>query len=152
MIGGGRTEPTRWMESMLVPKPILYVWVFPGSAIGLMFASLGLWTGGRARVVEGVLEVHGGWITAILKRGNRWMVGPIAAITLGHVVLGCDEETLRRTRRHERVHVRQYERWGPFFIPAYLASSMWVGMRGYNAYLDNPFEVEAYGVDDCSHR
>jgi len=76
------------------------------------------------------------------------MMIAIAAITLGHVVLGCDEATLTRTRRHERVHVRQYERWGPLFIPAYLLASAWLGLRGFNAYLDNPFEVEAYAVDD----
>ena len=132
---------------MRLLRPLVYVWVFPGSAVGLMAASLALVSGGRARVVDGVLEVHGGLVTLILIRGNRW-VGPIAAITLGHVVVGCDEATLQRTRLHERVHVRQYERWGPFFIPAYLASSVWLGLRGFNAYLDNPFEVEAYAIDD----
>ena len=126
----------------------LYLWVFPGTAVGLILTPLAFIGGGGARVVDGVLEVHGGWITRILMRGNRWMAGPIAAITLGHVVLGCDLETLDRTRRHERVHVRQYERWGPFFIPAYLICSVWVGLRGYNSYLDNPFEVEAYAIDD----
>ncbi len=100
------------------------------------------------QVVDGVLEVYGGLVTLILKRGNRWVAGPIAAMTLGHVVIGCDEATLRMTRRHERVHVRQYERWGPFFIPVYLACSVWLGMRGYNSYLDNPFEIEAYAIDD----
>jgi hypothetical protein len=132
---------------MRILKPLIYVWVSPGSAVGLTFATLALISGGRARIVDGVLEVHGGWVTSILNRGNLW-VGPISAITLGHVVLGCDEPTLDRTRRHERVHVRQYERWGPFFIPAYFACSVWVGWRGYNAYLDNPFEVEAYAIDD----
>ena len=132
---------------MQLLRPLVYVWVFPGSAVGLMAATLALVSGGRARIVDGVLEVSGGLVTLILKRGNRW-VGSIAAITLGHVVLGCDEATLQRTRRHERVHVRQYERWGPLFIPAYLACSVWLGLRGFHAYLDNPFEVEAYAVDD----
>jgi hypothetical protein len=129
----------RWL------RPLVYVWVFPGTAVGLFGTALALVSGGKARVVDGVIEAHGGWITMRLNRGNRW-VGPIAAITLGHVVLGCDEATLERTRRHERVHVRQYERWGPFFIPAYLGA--WVGWRGYHAYFDNPFEVEAYAIDD----
>ena len=131
----------RWL------RPLVYVWVFPGTAIGLAGTALALVSGGRAKVVDGVIEAHGGWITMRLIQGNRW-VGPIAAITLGHVVLGCDQATLDRTRRHERVHVRQYERWGPLFIPAYLAASLWVGCRGRHAYLDNPFEVEAYAVDD----
>lgn len=131
----------RWL------RPLVYVWVFPGTAVGLVGTALALVSGGKARVVDGVIEAHGGWITMRLIRGNRW-VGPISAITLGHVVLGCDQATLERTRRHERVHVRQYERWGPFFIPAYLAASAWVGWRGHHAYLDNPFEVEAYAIDD----
>ncbi len=111
-----------------------------------MFTLLGLMTGGRCRIVDGVLEAHGGMVSRILTRGNRW-VGPIAAITLGHVVLGCDEESLRRTRRHERVHVRQYERWGPLFIPVYLACSIGLYLRGRNGYLENPFEIEAYEAD-----
>ena len=131
-------------------RPLIYLWASPGSLVGLLLTPLALVSGGHARVVEGVLEVHGGWITKLLQRGNRWMKGPIAAITLGHVVLGCDGPTLARTRRHERVHVRQYERWGPFFIPAYLLASGWLMLRGYNAYLDNPFEIEAYAVDDPS--
>ena len=129
-------------------RPLVYLWVFPGTAVGLMATALALLSGGRARVVDGVVEVYGGLVTILLKRDNRWMKGSIAAITLVHVVLGCDAETLDRTRRHERVHVHQYERWGPFFIPAYLACSAWLGVRGFDAYLDNPFEVEAYAIDD----
>jgi len=133
---------------MRILRPLVYVWVFPGTAVGLMATSLALVSGGRMQVVDGVLEVHGGLVTLILRRGNRWVAGPIAAMTLGHVVIGCDAATLQMTRRHERVHVRQYERWGPFFIPAYLACSVWLGLRGYNSYLDNPFEVEAYAIDE----
>ncbi|MBS0206603.1 MAG: hypothetical protein JSS49_27310 [Planctomycetes bacterium] len=134
---------------MRLLRPFVYLWVLPASTVGLSVVALALATGGRARVVDGALEVHGGWVSTILLRGNRWMRGPIAAITLGHVVAGQNEALLDRTRRHERVHVRQYERWGPFFIPAYLACSVWLGLRGYNAYLDNPFEVEAYAIDDA---
>ena len=132
----------RWL------RPFLYLWVLPGTLVGLCLTPLALVRGGRARVVDGVLEVYGGWVTMLLQRGNRWMRGPISAITLGHVVLGCDAQALERTRRHERVHVRQYERWGPLFIPVYLLCSVWLSLRGFNAYLDNPFEVEAYAVDD----
>ena len=128
-------------------KPFLYLWAFPGSLIGLFLAPLALIGGGGFQIVDGVLEAHGGWIASLLKR-PFWISGPIAAITFGHVVLGCDPPTLQRTRRHERVHVRQYERWGPMFIPAYVLASVWIGCRSGNAYLDNPFEVEAYAVDD----
>jgi hypothetical protein len=64
----------RWL------RPLVYVWVFPGTAVGLFGTALALVSGGKARVVDGVIEAHGGWITMRLNRGNRW-VGPIAAIT-----------------------------------------------------------------------
>jgi hypothetical protein len=51
--------------------------------------------------------------------------GGALAITFGHVVLARDEAALTLTRMHERVHVRQYERWGPAFIPAYVLASAW---------------------------
>lgn len=136
------------MIQMRVLRPLIYLWVLPGTLVGLMGVMLAVVSGGRARVVDGVLEAHGGWITKILNLENRWMHSSISAITFGHVVLGCDEATLARTRQHERVHVRQYERWGPFFIPAYLTCSAWLCLRGYDSYLDNPFEVEAYAIDD----
>ena len=128
-------------------SPILYLWALPGSLVGLLLIPVALATGGGVQLVDGVLEAYGGKLTALLRK-PFWISGPIAAITFGHVVLGCDQYTLYRTRRHERVHVRQYERWGPFFIPAYVLASCWIGWHGGNAYLDNPFEVEAYAIDD----
>jgi hypothetical protein len=65
-------------------------------------------------------------------------------MTLGHVVLGRDQTQLDQTRTHERVHVRQVERWGPLFIPAYLIASVVQWARGKRAYADNPFEREAF--------
>lgn len=134
-------------------RPLVYVWAFPGSLVGLVlipFALLG--QGGGIQFFDGVLEGYGGWLPRVLQR-PFWVCGPIAAITFGHVVLGCDAATIHRTRKHERVHVRQYELWGPFFIPAYVLASFWIRLRGGNMYLDNPFEVEAYrisdGFEDC---
>jgi hypothetical protein len=103
---------------------------------------LAILPGGSARVVEGVLEVHGGLVTRLLQYGFPW-VGPVAALTLGHVVLGCDLLCLQKTRAHERVHVRQYERWGPFLIPAYLLTGFLIYLHRGNPYGDNPFEKEA---------
>jgi hypothetical protein len=68
-------------------------------------------------------------------------------MTLGHVILGRDTAALAATREHERVHVRQYERWGPLFIPAYLGCSLYLWLRRRDPYYDNPFEVEAYEGD-----
>jgi hypothetical protein len=80
-----------------------------------------------------VLRLHWPWI------------GSIGAITFGHVVLGYDEAILDISRDHERVHVRQYERWGPLFLPLYVLASAILAVRGLDAYRDNPFEREAYG-------
>ena len=70
-------------------------------------------------------------------------------MTLGHVVWGRDQACLDDTRDHERVHVHQYERWGPLFIPAYLLSSLYMKLRGRHPYWDNPFEREAFETTDC---
>jgi len=66
------------------------------------------------------------------------------ALTLGHVVLGRTAAALDVARSHELVHVRQYERWGPLFIPAYLLCSLVLFIRRRDPYRDNPFEKEAY--------
>jgi hypothetical protein len=129
------------MQTLL--KVLGYLWAFPATALGLTVVALSLVSGGKTQVVEGVLEVHGGFATWLLSRGLPW-VGPGAAMTLGHVVLGCDLECLERTRRHEHVHVRQYERWGPLMIPLYLLYSLLAYRRGQHPYLDNPFEKEAF--------
>jgi hypothetical protein len=54
----------------------------------------------------------------------------LVALTLGHVILAVDAPAMQRLRAHERVHVRQYELWGPFFGPAYLLESLWQTLRG----------------------
>jgi len=127
--------------------PLLYVWALPNTLIGLTFIPFALLQGGRAKVVRGVVEAHGGMITGILSR--RFPFGVCAtAMTLGHVVWGRDQESLDYTREHERVHVGQCERWGPLFLPLYFLGSLVAKLRGQNYYLDNPFEREAYEKAD----
>jgi hypothetical protein len=113
----------------------------------VLAAALGLASGGKLQVERGVLEVHGGCVTWFLSRGMPWMKGGAAAMTLGHVILGCDRDCLAQARDHEHVHVRQYERWGILFLPLYLLYSFVLWLRGRDPYRDNPFEVEAYGAD-----
>jgi hypothetical protein len=64
-------------------------------------------------------------------------------MTVGHTILACNEWIWRETFEHEFVHVRQYQWFGPFFVPAYLFESFWQWIRGRNPYLDNRFEVQA---------
>jgi hypothetical protein len=118
------------------------VWALPTTCVGLLLMGVALATRGRVRRVAGVLEVHGGLIGRALARIP--LESGVAAITLGHVVLGTDAAALAATREHERVHVSQCERWGPFFLPAYLGSSLWALVRGAHPYRDNWFERRAY--------
>jgi len=121
------------------------LWAGPASLIGLVFVPLARVTGGRVRIVRGVVEASGGLLAPLLSRGNPWF--PIQAITLGHVVLGVSAETLERCRAHELVHVRQYERWGPLFPLLYLASSAAALGRGRGGYAGNAFEREAFAAE-----
>jgi hypothetical protein len=121
-----------------------YLWAFPNTSIGLLLLIPSLVSGGRARSVSGVLEITGSFAAWVLQRIS--FRGPVAALTLGHVVLGVDEETLEWWRSHELIHVRQYEQWGLFFIPAYLFSSLAARLKGKDSYLDNRFEAEAFSL------
>jgi hypothetical protein len=119
-----------------------YIWALPNTLLGLLFVPIVIVTGGRMEVVEGVLELQGRPISFILRHCVP-IRGGACAMTLGHIVLGCDDRSLSATRRHERVHVRQCEVWGPAFIPAYLAAGLWGLVRGKGAYEGNYFEQAA---------
>jgi hypothetical protein len=55
---------------------------------------------------------------------------PFRGIVFGHVILAVTRKELQGIRAHERVHVDQYERWGPLFFFAYGASSLWQLLHG----------------------
>ena len=94
-----------------------------------------------------MLEIEGPLLAWGLKHLTV-LDGGADAITFGHVVLARDAAALRSTRNHERVHIRQYERWGPLFIPLYLAASAWALASGRDPYRNNPFEREAMDLED----
>ncbi|MCA9212764.1 MAG: hypothetical protein KDB27_06860 [Planctomycetales bacterium] len=133
-----RTKTTPFVRKLI--RTSLVLWASPGTCLGLLIGTVGLMTGGGYQFHTGVLEFHGGATARFLTT----MPVKAAAMTFGHVVLGRDVPSLDFTRDHERVHVRQYERWGPFFIPAYLFFSAALWVIGKDAYRSNPFEVEAY--------
>lgn len=122
-----------------------YLWASPVSLVGCVVAGAAVATGGTSRVVDGALEVEGGLLTTLLPRLGVG-VSPVA-MTLGHVVVAVDRDTLEETRVHERVHVAQFERWGFLFPAAYLAASAVIALRGGDPYRDNPFEVEARAAE-----
>jgi len=127
-------------------QALIYLWVFPTSAVGLLAYVMGKLGGARAELREGVLEVHGPGVRRLLSALP--VAFPVQAITFGHVVLGRDPGCLDRTRAHERVHVAQCRRWGPLFLPAYLLASAWAHLTGRHYYRDNVFEVDARRVAD----
>ena len=104
---------------------------------------LGLCTGGQVRQIGHTLEFWGGVVSCLLR--SRFIRA--RGMTLGHVILGSSDIELVNVRSHEWVHVRQYERWGPLFLPAYLLSSVVLWLSGRDAYHENPFEVEAFADD-----
>jgi hypothetical protein len=121
---------------------LAYAWAAPVSLLGLLLAAPALLGVGRVRVRTGVLEVWGGPAGRLLACSLPFS-GPVAAITFGHVVLARDARALRQTRRHERVHVAQYARWGALFLLAYPLAGLLAWLRGGDPYRDNPFEVAA---------
>jgi hypothetical protein len=114
-----------------------YTWAAPTTLVGLLAGALTLGTGGRVQRRRGALEFHGGFAS--------WFFDVIGfdAMTLGHAILGRDECCLDACRDHEQAHVRQVERWGAAFIPAYLAASLLAWGRGGHYYRDNWFERDA---------
>ncbi len=128
---------------LALPRRVaLYLWASPWTILGLSVGAAGLLTGGRARRRGRIVEFYGGAVTWALDRlpGGPW----VAAMTLGHVVLGRSDAALEICREHELVHVRQYERWGPLFGPAYVLCCLALWAAGRDAYRDNPFERQAF--------
>jgi len=126
---------------------LVYLWVLPTTLVGVPFLITAL-RDGEIRRVDGVLEIHGGVTSFFLKRVAGLIIrGGASAMTLGHIVIGLDPFALDRTRRHERVHVRQCEILGPFFLPAYLLSSLVLVLMRRDPYRQNPFERQAFAVD-----
>jgi len=100
------------------------------------------------RLATKVIEVGGGCLRTLIS--HLPSCARFAAITFGHVVIGIDHDVLHEVREHERIHVRQYERWGLLFFPLYVGSSVIQLLAGHNPYRDNVFEREAYAA--CAER
>ncbi len=125
-------------------KFLLILWASPTSVVALLIGLIGLPFGTHVHRKDGTLEFHGGLVEWLLSRT------PVdaAAMALGHVIWGRSQATLDFCREHELVHVRQYERWGPLFLPMYLIFSVTMWFRGKHPYYDNPFEREAFGENN----
>ena len=126
------------MSSLKVAR---LLWAFPCTAIGLVAAGVLLALGGTAQWTTGALEVT--YRQRLASCGKLARRLPFRGIVFGHVILAVTDEELKQIGPHERVHVQQYERWGPLFFVAYPASSLWQLLRGRSPYWYNHFEVQA---------
>jgi hypothetical protein len=109
--------------------------------VGLLLALVPLSLGGQAVWRQGALEVTYRQRQASCGKFAQRL--PFRGIVFGHVILAVTHEELCRIGPHERVHVEQYERWGPVFFLAYPLSGLWQLLRGRSPYWHNYFEVQA---------
>ncbi len=117
----------------------------PWTLLGLTIGMVGCIGGGRVAWYKGTIVCWGPWLSRLLQ--NAPISGGASAITFGHTILARTEVDMRRTHDHELVHVRQYQRWGIFFVPAYLVASLRLWCSGQDSYRENPFEKEAFYED-----
>jgi hypothetical protein len=98
-----------------------FAWTVPNTVLGLL---LGAFTFQLPRAQDGAFVFDRGprGLTRLLRAMGR------TAMTVGFVIVAAVpvEGTLLA---HERHHVRQYARWGPLFIPVYLALAIPYGYR-----------------------
>jgi hypothetical protein len=109
--------------------PVRFLWTLPNTLLGVVAGAL---TFQQPRVVEGALVFDRGarGLTAVMREFGR------TAMTVGYVIVSS-EPVEGALLRHEQHHIRQYERWGPFFIPVYLLLAVPYGYRRH------PMEVAA---------
>lgn len=117
-----------------VSRAVAYAWAAPLTAAGLLLGAL---SRTPPRVHDGVVRFDDA--RGLGGRMLQWR--GFAAATLGHVIIAAGTPG-ERLLRHELVHVRQAERWGPLFVPLYLAGLVRYGYR------QNPFERAAYAAAD----
>jgi hypothetical protein len=125
-----------------LPARARSVWrAMPGDAMGRM-VMFGCGITAPTRTVDA------GDVTAVLvedPRIGRWFrihSMPIQAQTLGRYVL-ARETVPPDILAHECEHIRQWGRFGPFYLALYFGSSVVAAVRGRRAYWDNGFEAAA---------
>ena len=112
-----------------------------GADVYTALALLLLWAArAQVRYCGGVWLACGGALPWLLRHHP---LGAVAAAAMGRVVVAGDKATLRRHLRHERVHVRQFARWGLLFPALYVLELLRQVLRGKSPYWHNIFEREA---------
>jgi hypothetical protein len=121
------------------------LWALPCSMVGALLGIAVIAViavGGSARRVDHTVEVA---LAVDQQHTPAWARKfRFSAITLGHVIVGQSHEALAALRAHERVHVKQYELFGPLFWVAYPGASLWALVRGRCPYRGNWCERQAF--------
>ena len=117
------------------------LWAMPITLPALLCAALFCTCRASLRYRDGAFDCAGASVARVL----TWLPtnGQVSAITIGHVIFSRDDATAVKWCAHERIHTRQYERWGVFFPLAYVTASAIAWTRGQCPYRDNIFEREA---------
>jgi hypothetical protein len=143
-------------DARRLPKWMYVAWALPVSTFAIVLLPFALrqsvW-----RLNDGCLEVTSPGLSWFLRATwARLLAGGegFAAATIGSVIVARDRDALAGCRVHERVHVRQCERWGLLFPLAYIFAGLWCAAkyrRWQSYYWDNPFEIEARAVElECA--
>jgi hypothetical protein len=118
------------------------VWrALPGDLLGLMVMR-------GCGIAAPTREVEAGDVAVLLvedARIRRWFRAqliPVRAQTLGRFVF-ARETVPADILAHECEHIRQWERFGPFYLPLYFGSSALALLQGRRPYRDNAFESAA---------
>jgi hypothetical protein len=113
----------------------------PGDLLGLIVLN-GLGIGRPTRVHDAgdvrALVVEDPRVTRYFRFGFI----PTRAQTLGRYVFATSDLD-PETTAHECEHIRQWQRLGPLYLPAYFGSSALAFLRGDKPYWDNAFEAAA---------
>lgn len=112
-----------------MPLWLGFVWTAPNTLLGLL---LGLLTFQVPRLAHGLVlfDRHPRGLTRLLSLLHR------STMTVGFVVVSA-VSVEGRLLAHEAHHVRQYQAWGPLFIPVYLLLGLVFGYRRH------PMEIAA---------
>lgn len=104
---------------------LLKLWTLPNTLLGLAVGAVAVILGARAQAGRNAIEFLDQPFVALLGKsaitlGNTIHYAP--GREPGQVVRRYDGRGLVRLGEHERAHTRQYERWGPLFLVAYMVS------------------------------
>jgi hypothetical protein len=118
-----------------------YIWALPTTLIGFVLAFGGL-------CVPFAFQGGAVWFRVTkYSPWGLWWAKRFSAITFGGCVITARGILEEHMVRHELRHFFQARLLGPLFLPMYLASSALALFVGRDAYLDNPFERDAYAAE-----